>query len=81
VSVPPSPGECRSCGAPILWARTEHDRNIPLDRTPYDGPEPGGLFVLRDGVAIAVSPEAFAGEDLYRSHFATCPDAKEWRQR
>jgi hypothetical protein len=76
---------CRSCGAPILWAVTEHERRMPLDRDPYTGPEPGGLFALRlDGenapLAIAATPEAFADEPLYRSHFATCPDAKEWRR-
>jgi len=53
---------------------------MPLDADPYTGPEPGGLFVLRDGVAIAVSPEAFPDEPLHRSHFATCPDSKEWRR-
>jgi len=71
---------CRSCDAPLLWARTERGRRIPLDPEPYTGPEPGGLFVLRDDVAIAVSPGAFEGEPLYRSHFVTCPHANDWRR-
>jgi hypothetical protein len=70
---------CRSCDAPLLWARTERGNRIPLDREPYSGPEPAGLFVLRypDGyaLAIAVSPGAFEDEPLYRSHFVTCPNA------
>lgn len=71
---------CRSCEAPILWARTEKGRRIPLDPEPYEGPEPAGLFVLREPdartpLAVAVPPGAFAGEPNYRSHFATCPNA------
>jgi hypothetical protein len=67
---------CRSCEAPILWARTEKGRRIPLDPEPYDGPDPRGLFLLRaDGLAIAVSPGDALGEPVYRSHFASCPDA------
>jgi hypothetical protein len=67
---------CRSCDAPLLWARTEKGRRIPLDPEPYTGPEPSGLFVLREGgLAVAAPPGAFEDEPLYRSHFATCPDA------
>lgn len=78
---------CRSCQAPILWALTEKGRRMPLDQEPYTGPEPAGLFVLRAGVgagppkAIAVTPDAFPGEPVYRSHFSTCPNAKEHRRR
>lgn len=77
---------CRSCAALITWARTERGGRMPLDADPYDGPEPGGLFVLRDAgspegpLAIAVPPAAFPDEPLYRSHFATCPDADRWRR-
>jgi hypothetical protein len=76
---------CRSCSAPIVWVGTERGKAMPLDAQPYDGDDPSGLFVIRvvDGkaLAIAVPPEAFAGEPLYRSHFATCPQADQWRRR
>lgn len=44
--------------------------------------DPRGLFVLRDGgeTAVAVPAGAFPGEPLYRSHFATCPNADEHRR-
>ena len=71
---------CRSCQAPIDWARTEKGRRIPLDPDPYTGPEPAGLFVLREPdagtpLAVAAPPGAFPGEPVYRSHFVTCPQA------
>jgi hypothetical protein len=71
---------CRSCQAPIRWAFTEKGRRMPLDPDPYTGPEPGGLFVIRDQTAIAVPPDAFPDEPHYRSHWATCNDPKRFRR-
>jgi hypothetical protein len=72
--------KCRACGAPIAFARTEKNKRIPLDPDPYTGPEPSGLFVLRDGAAIAVPPDAFPDEPHYRSHWATCTDPGRFRR-
>jgi hypothetical protein len=71
---------CRSCQAPIMWATTERGKSIPLDLEPYRGDSPAGLFVLRGRTAIAVTPEAFPDEPVYRSHFSTCPHAAEHRR-
>ena len=73
---------CRSCSAPIRWARTEHGKRIPLDAEPYAGDDPRGLFVLREGgeLALAVPAGALEDEPRYRSHFATCPNAEEHRR-
>lgn len=76
---------CRSCGAPIRWVETENGRRMPIDPEPYTGESPAGLFVLRErerapSLAIATPPLAFPGEPLFRSHFATCPNAKEHRR-
>jgi hypothetical protein len=75
---------CRSCRAPIIWAQTENGKQMPLDAEPYDGDDPRGLFVFRhvDQVvyAMAVTPDAFPAEPVYRSHFATCPHAAEHRR-
>lgn len=74
-------GRCRSCEAPVRWVYTEKGRRMPLDPDPYTGPEPTGLFVIRPGdIALAVPPDAFPGEPLYRSHFATCPNAASHRR-
>jgi hypothetical protein len=59
---------------------------MPLDLEPYEGDDPRGVFVLRqwgpdEPTAIAVpGPWTFADEPVYRSHFATCPQADEHRR-
>ncbi len=46
-----SMSSCRSCKAPIVWARTEHGRSIPVD--PIARPD-GNLELIRtSGVLIA----------------------------
>lgn len=72
---------CRSCNMPVNWVLTENGKRMPLDVNAYDGEKPGGLFVVRDGVAIAVTPDTFPGEPVFQSHFATCRDADQWRRR
>ena len=76
---------CRSCGAEVRWALTERGKRMPLDPDPYVGDSPAGLFVLRGHdqlvpTAVAVPPDAFSGEPLYRSHFATCAQADQHRR-
>jgi hypothetical protein len=66
---------CRSCGAPIVWARTQSGRLMPVDREPVDG---GSLLLERVGGEYRVSVALNGG---FRAHFATCPDAESWRHR
>jgi hypothetical protein len=77
---------CKSCGAELLWTLTERGRKMPLDVDPYTGDDPRGLFVLRRQTelaptAVAVPLDAFPGEPVYRSHFASCPNADRHRRR
>jgi hypothetical protein len=66
---------CRSCGAPIRWAITDHGNRIPLDPEPA---EVGNLILVqRDGQLHA----AHAVPGTHVSHYATCPQAAEWRKR
>ncbi len=73
-------GLCRSCGAPILWARTKgKDKPIPLDPAPTLD---GNVYLLSDGTAVYVPGPATNDARLrYISHFATCPDRDRWRKR
>jgi hypothetical protein len=80
-----SSSACRSCHAPIVWAVTEAGRPIPLN----PDPEPAGNLelVTRPGqrppvvhVLTASAPRS-PDVDRYQSHFATCPNANEWRRR
>lgn len=78
---------CRSCGAAIWWTLTEHGKRMPVDSPPVNLDElesVAGLFAVRrigDSLhAFAATPEQMPGAALYRSHFATCPDAGAWRR-
>ncbi len=79
---------CRTCGAPIIWARTEAGKAIPMDAEPVPvGTSPLGTFILeRSGRRANSDPLmrapdiADVGVDRFRSHFATCPDARQHRR-
>lgn len=73
--------QCRSCRAPITWAGTVNGKPMPLDAAPYEGDDERGLFAIHvvDGKTLAVGATP-ADDPVYRSHFATCPNAKEWRR-
>lgn len=69
---------CRSCDAPIVWARTAAGRSMPLDAAPAIG---GNVTVERDAagkLTATVWPGPVAGG--YVSHFTTCPHADEHRR-
>jgi hypothetical protein len=78
---------CRSCGAPIRWAKTLNGKAIPLDAQPTSA----GNIVLHDtGDPNAPKARVLAGADLFDartagaelwlSHYATCPDGQKWRR-
>lgn len=64
-----APSTCRSCGAAIVWATSE--------RT--------GEWVITDGKAShqGKAPASYGTEytlPRYKSHFADCPQAEQWRR-
>ncbi len=77
---------CRSCGAEIIWARTERGSKMPLDAEPSDNETlASGLFVLRDKNShigpLAIAAWGLEGtEPHYVTHFATCPHADQHRR-
>lgn len=64
---------CRSCGAPIIWVVTENGRRIPLDA------DSERRFVIRDSIQ-AKGPRLALVRPTYQTHFATCPQADQWRK-
>ena len=78
-------GICRSCGASVIWCTTVKNKPMPVDAEPVAD----GNLVLSDDFGRSDVPAAFpalpmdkaAGDTLYKSHFATCPDAGKWRNR
>lgn len=71
---------CRSCGAPVVWARTSTGGSMPVDADP--SPVGNVELVDDDGILRATvhSQPPLGVDDLYVSHFATCPDANDWRR-
>lgn len=75
---------CRSCNAPVFWARTHFNHTpIPIDWEPVPD---GNIAVVDDGLRFTAKvlppgDERIAAEETYTSHFATCPDADQWRRR
>lgn len=85
---------CRSCDAPIRWAITTNGRRIPLDAASHpegnlvivDDVATRGWFRF-DPTVHLVPKDQLDGfrqkhpdEPLYRSHFATCPNADTHRR-
>lgn len=77
---------CRSCGAAIFFVVTDKHENMPVDLDPTkDGnlsitegiPKPTAV-VLTLGQAAGMRA---AGLPTYKSHFATCPYADEFRRK
>lgn len=76
---------CRSCEASIFWVRTTHGGRMPLDALPL---EAGTILVALaqrgELLGIVLPPERLhwardLDVPLFRSHFASCPDAEKWR--
>ena len=78
--------KCKSCKAAIEWAITEaNGKRIPVDKMPVrdgnlvkTGATIGGLKEVH---ALMLGEEVPRGTPRYTAHFATCPNAKQHRQR
>lgn len=67
-------GRCRSCDAPITW----FELVVGGKRHPFDG-EPVYVRTYTDEDTRRLVGVIDAGH-INRSHFATCPQAKQWRR-
>jgi hypothetical protein len=61
--------KCKSCGAPIRWAKTKTGNNLPLDSRAHS------MFIL-----TGENDEKCEHVTVYIAHFATCPDASTHRK-
>lgn len=64
----PDPGQCRSCGASIVWVTMKSGKKAPLDSKPEK--------------RVVLHPTTGKGHvvDAYVSHFVTCPDRDQHRR-
>lgn len=69
--------KCRSCEAEILWVTTRTGKSMPLDVEP----SPKGNMVLVAGKTwVATDEDRRLKRPTFTSHFATCPEADQWRR-
>lgn len=82
---------CRSCGALVKWLTSQAGSRVILDAEPVtvipmDGAARGTFFRLdgstvRGREATGLEPHwTQRSEEVFRSHFASCPQAKAWRK-
>lgn len=75
--------QCRSCDAPIIWAKSPAGKAMPIDAEPVPD---GNVLLVANGSATpnAIVVEAdhqwAEGARRYKSHFATCPNAASHRR-
>lgn len=75
---------CRDCGAAMIWAKWQDSgKGIPLNAEP--DPDDGNLRLHADGTVERLSGGDLTAarvdeEDLYLTHFATCPHADSFRK-
>jgi len=72
---------CRSCDDPIVWVVTENGKRMPVDAEPV---RVRAGFTLDEPIGDAPPLARWKrsddrAEQLYVSHFSTCPQAREWR--
>jgi hypothetical protein len=75
-------GTCSRCNAPLVWVKTTHGRNLPLNPEPSRSALEGNFGLGRDGVAHyvrdsarmrAFDPSGTRSKfPIYIAHFATC---------
>lgn len=82
---------CRSCEAPISWAKTVGGPDKPAKSIPLDADVNGDPIEFADGNLIrtgTVDPSGAPfvryvkpGSGMFRTHFSSCPEASNWRRK
>lgn len=77
------PKRCRSCNAPIFWAKdVSTGKSRPVDAAPDDRGnavlyDRGGTVMVRQ---LERGEEPHVGEKRRMFHHATCPDRANWQK-
>ena len=73
--MPSNTSRCRACQAVVEWVVTaKNGKAIPLDM----GVDPTGNVEIVDGKAVVHGQEPMHEYEHRQSHFATCPNAREF---
>lgn len=82
---PMNKATCRGCGAPIVWIKTPAGKAMPCDPAPvYYKAAPGGkdkiVTTRGEVVSCEIVPGAETTDAGYRPHWATCPQAGQFKK-
>lgn len=77
---------CKGCGAPIVFVRSAKGKYIPCDAqlVRYRANPDGKDMVVVDGEGVVrcdLDFDGYATGMARISHFATCPQARQFRKR
>jgi len=71
---------CKKCGRALRWVSTVTGQRMPLDMEP--SPDGSILLLPHDRCRVVpVEERAATIAPLFKSHFATCPTAEEFRKQ
>lgn len=73
---------CKSCNAPIIFIKTRKGKSMPCDAKPvrFDLEIKGrDLIVTEDGDVVRGRISKDGADTGYKSHYASCPHAAEYR--
>lgn len=73
---------CKSCGAEVLWCETKDGKRMPVDREPVEDGNVqlvGKVANVLDKETLELVKANVPAEALFKSHFATCPEANKHR--
>lgn len=76
--------KCRSCGKPIFWLETTKGRMMPIDAKAEQrvvAVQASDHLVLAGKQDLDVGDARARVIATYTAHFASCPNAGEWRNR
>ena len=59
--------KCRGCGAPVLWVESKNLKKMILDLPPVK------MIQVKEGIGEVI--------DVYKSHWGTCPKAKDFKKK
>lgn len=68
--------KCRGCGKEIWWVKTKNGKNAPVDLDQTFAKKDGTWMVDGDGHFFKAS----MNDAGYMPHFATCPQAANFRK-
>lgn len=73
--------QCKSCKAEIIFIKTKKGKSMPCNPglIDYANAKPGAFLCSADGDVFRVSTK-FQDKRGYLSHFATCPNADNFRK-